>query len=184
MICYSKFRIGMGYEIKDIEELIFLASMAISDHDDELNIRMFVECMAAFEQDIGELHVLDIHNRHTAFCFILDKFNGQNGARHLHLVSVVKNARSKGAGRLLMEYVMQYIGDEPVTLESIPSSHKFFEKMGFLTKPDPLDRGYLSMFANSDGSHDQFYRVLDYYKGAEIYYLERFKRVDDSFEFR
>lgn len=180
---HSKFRVDMGYKIEDIERLIFLASMAISDHDDELNIRMFIECQAAFDQNIGELHVLDVNNMHTAFCFVLDKFEGEKGAKHLHLVSVVKNARNKGAGRLLMDYVMHDIGVGPVTLESNPSSYKFFEKMGFLTKPAPLDRGYLSMFANSDGSHYQFYNVLDFYKGADIYYFERFKRVADSFEF-
>lgn len=172
---YSKFGLGMGYDTEDIERLLFYASVAMTDNDARLQAGMFIECLVAFEHDIGELHVLDVDGRHNELCFVLDKFVGQNGARHLHLVSVFKNARGKGAGRLLMEYVMRDINGDPVTLESQPSSRMFFEKVGFVAKPELLDFGLVAMYANGDGSCDQFCNID--VTGVIDAYLMRFDKI-------
>lgn len=179
MYSHYKFRLGMGYKIEQIEELMFYAAVTISDDDPKMQAAMFIECMVAFEYDIGELHVLDLNGKHTAFCFVMDKFGNEHGARHIHLVSVFKNARRKGAGRALIEHVMHEIDGEPITLESQPSSREFFEKVGFVAKPEPLEFGLVAMYANGDGTCDQFCKMNDVV-GVMDSYMKRFDNVARS----
>lgn len=179
MFIHSKFRISMGYDIRDIEKLFFYASVAMADDDARLQATMFIDCLLAFENNIGELHVLDLDGKHVAFCFVLDKFKGENGARHIHLVSVFKNVRGRGFGRRLIEHVLNDINGEPVTLESQPNSRGFFEKIGFVARPEPLPFGLVAMHANGDGSCDVFYKIDDASAVVEQY-LERFDEVARS----
>lgn len=179
MFVHSKFRIGMGYDIHDIDKLMFYASVAMSDSDAKLQAAMFIDCMVAFDKDIGELHVLDLNGKHVAFCFVLDKFGEKFGARHLHLVSVFKNVRGQGIGRQIIEHVLRDINGEPVTLESQPSAREFFEKVGFIAKPDLLKFGFVAMYANGDGSCDQFCKMDDVSLVVDKY-LKRFDDVAHS----
>lgn len=175
MFNHSKFRNGMGYAISDIEKLIFCASVTMDDDNGRLQAHMFVDCMVAFENNYGELHVLDLDGKQVAFCFVFDKYGDKYGARHLHLVSVFKNVRGRGFGRKLIEHVLRDINGEPVTLESQPSSRGFFEKLGFIAKPHPLPFGIVAMYRNGDGSCDQFCKM-----DVDSHVFEKYeKRFDD-----
>jgi N-acetylglutamate synthase-like GNAT family acetyltransferase len=169
----------MGYDMRDIDKLFFYASVAMSDDDARLQATMFIDCILAFENNIGELHVLDLDGKHVAFCFVLDKFKGERGARHFHLVSVFKNVRGKGFGRRLIEHVLNDINGEPVTLESQPNSRGFFEKVGFVARQEPLPFGLIAMYTNGDGSCDVFYKMENPSAVIEKY-LARFDAVAQS----
>lgn len=94
-------------------------------------------------------------------------------------MSVFKNVRGRGFGRRLIEHVLNDINGEPVTLESQPNSRGFFEKIGFVARPEPLPFGLVAMYANGDGSCDVFYKIDDASAVVEQY-LERFDEVARS----
>ncbi|MAA92937.1 MAG: hypothetical protein CML22_06705 [Rheinheimera sp.] len=177
---HIKIRKGMGYDDEDIERLIFLASVAMGMDYADTQVSFFTECALAYNTNIGALHMLELSNRRHAFCFVLDKFKGNKGAHHIHLLSVFANNRGKGAGRVLLEHVLRDIGNEPITLEAFPASTPFFTKMGFLARPQKLEHGLTSMFLNSDGTHDVFQKV-GYDSNVKKQYTEKFLEIGNFF---
>ena len=179
---HTKIRHAMGYRLEDVEALLFFASVAISDTDGNLQAMMFADCLMAFEAGIGTLHVLAEGHRQTAFCFVLDKYDDDSGAYHLHLVAVIKSARRKGAGRALINAVMKDIGAEPVTLESRSEAAGFFENAGFKRSAMLLDHGLVAMHANTTGKQNSFKKPV-YNDVARKAYERRFVAIANKFGF-
>jgi len=180
---HTKIRHAMGYRMEDVEALLFFALVAISDSDGNLQAMMFADCLMAFEAGIGTLHVLAEGHRQTAFCFVLDKYDDDSGAYHLHLVSVIKSARGKGAGRALIDAVMKDIGAEPVTLESRSEAVGFFENAGFKRSDMLLDHGLVAMHTNTTGKQNSFKKPV-YNDYTRKVYMKRFEERASAFGFK
>lgn len=169
---------------EELGQILFFAVAAMGDYlptHPEFQRVMFCECMAALENGIGEIHIIQQNNIAYGFCFVYDKYDSDNGARHIHLLSVYKKYRRQGIGRKLMEHVMASIGDEPVTLETQPDSLKFFEQLGFRVKPVVLNDNYIAMYANCDGIEEEFKSLVVGDRLAS-FYLDLFERIATAYE--
>lgn len=145
-------------DFNEVEKLLCFAVAALGDVSAGYQHAMFTVCMMTYKCGFGQLHILAKGKHLYGFCFVLDKCDTGKGSYHIHLVAVVNSARKKGLGRHLIGLVMNVIGNEPVTLEAVPTSQFFFEKVGFNTKLE-LENGYKAMCANGDGSEEEFKTV-------------------------
>lgn len=173
---YRKYRVGFGYDIEDIEALLFFAAVALSEDNAEMQIAMFRDCLLAYEHDIGSLHVIEEDSRQIGFCFVLDAGDTPKGAKHIHLISVVKSQRMNWAGSYLLDLVMTDIKGQPVTLESKAGTRNFFSRHGFSVRGDALQHGYYAMYANSDGEKDEF-KIMGFCDITRKEYEQRFCAV-------
>lgn len=162
------------------EELLTMAVFGMDNNSLKTAQRYFTDCSLCFLEDIGELHILHDGNYLFAFCFILDKYDTDRAARHLHIMSVVKSSRGQSLGRQLIERVISTNEGEPITLEALPDSKGFFEKVGFKSKSVSLRYGITAMYLNGDGSDELFKFLTPSAKQLEYYgdrYVENCKRL-------
>lgn len=121
--------------------------------------KMFVDCLSAFEANFGTFFMVRDGNKSIAFAFVYDIAPTINGTYHIHLISVFKSYQNEGIGAKLMSFLHERFGDNPITLESSPSTVEFFEKNGFVITDKKLDSNLIHMRNNHASFHDLFLHV-------------------------
>lgn len=145
-----------------IDDSIALSVMPLAEyylHEDYFQHRMFVDCLSSYEANLGTLFIVRDGDKSVAFAFVYDIAPTINGTYHIHLFSVFKSYQKKGIGSKLMNFLHGHLGDNPITLESSPSTVGFFEKNGFVVTGKELDFDFKHLRNNFASNHDLFMHV-------------------------
>ncbi|WP_415887695.1 GNAT family N-acetyltransferase [Neptuniibacter sp. QD37_6] len=181
---FNEIDFNNGVPQETVEDLLFLSLLPLASEYDEERIQVFFsECLAALELGIGKLYVLSERNKHIAYSFIFDGDDSEEGAPHIHIVTVHKSKQRSGYGGTLMRELIRSRGKEGFTLECKERTIPFFESNGFSLSQVELDNIHFAMTYGLGSSRPRFKRPsLDdsAYNRYSIFYKRTAHRLQEK----
>jgi len=153
-------RLGSKIPRELTEDRILLSAIPLQDVYGEGSVFvLFVECMLAYDLNIGCSYTLLNNNRPVANAFVFDKYDSTDGAPHLHLLSVHPSNQSKGYGSNLLSNILLIEKNDGLTVECKSSSFQFFEASGFKLGDAKFNKNdHLCMFTDKAEKKPNFKR--------------------------
>lgn len=166
----ESYKKGCGMPQSEIEELIMFSVIPlITEYGQYVAQALFVECLSAYNMEIGTIHVLFEKKYPISIGFILDEQNSIHGAPHLHVFSTYISKQKLGYGKILLSEILKVTKKLGLTLECSDSSSEFFKKNGLHKRPKKLLKNYVSMFT-SNAENKEFFQKVSLTKSVEEKY--------------